>query len=370
MQSTKLDIKILSNDDSGKDILVSGNPNPVCGWLLPNHLDGGVSVYDSGGILLGELLPLPAPDNWRPRPGSPGDNPPPETPADIPNAVLKNVVSSIWQQSTPVFKDLLKVIDETLWMVDPMGGRRDQYLSVLIGRPLAIVQMQFQLDLLGDPIYNQLWNNMATSDQSNPPNLTWTKQIGEVENISFPVRLGSLDLRDDGLLGYFLTQGSNSYSTFYTVHTSPEVPSSDTYIKPIVNNGEYQGDITLQNQGARVTITMLMDPRGVLHAYTGILPVTKAELPAHLIENFIRTMKVTFQTGPIIADPGTLRTPKPAEQHGVWNWIQAVPSPTNWEQDTIVDADDNARMPDAQLVLREGWLQLSDVKNANSKSSS
>ena len=370
VQSTKLDIKILSNDDSGKDILSSGNPNPVCGWLLPNHLDGGISVYDSGGILLGELLPLAPPDNWRPRPGAPGENPPPATPADIPNTVLKNVVTSIWQQSAPVFKDLLKVIDETLWMVDPMGGRRDQYLSVLIGRPLAIVQMQFQLDLLGDPIYNQLWNNMATADESNPPNLTWTKQIGEVENISFPVRLGSLELRNDGLLGYFLTQGTDSYSTFYSVHTSPEVPGSDTYIKPIVNNGEYQGDISLQNQGASVTVAMLMDPRGVLHAYTGILPVTKAELPAHLIEDFIRTMKVTFQTGPIIADPGTLRTPKPAEQHGMWYWIQAVPSPTNWEQDTIVDADDNARMPDAQLVLREGWLQLSDVKNANSKSSS
>jgi hypothetical protein len=226
------------------------------------------------------------------------------------------------------------------------------------------------LDLLGDPIYNQLWNNMATSDQSNPPNLTWTKQIGEVENISFPVRLGSLDLRNDGLLGYFLMKGTNSYSTFYTVHTSPEVPGSDTYIKPIVNNGKYQGDITLQNQGESITVAMVMDPRGVLHAYTGILPVTRAELPAHLIESFIRTMKVTFQTGPIIADPGTLRTPKPAEQHGVWYWIQAVPSPTNWEQDTIVDADDNARMPDAQLVLREGWLQLSDVKNANTKSTS
>ena len=370
VQGTALDVAVLSNDSSGKNILVSGNPNPVCGWLLPNHLDGGISVYDENGISLGELLALPSPDNWRPRPGAPGDNPPPATPADIPNTVLRNVVSSIWKQSTSVFEDLLTVIDETLWMVDPLGGRKDQYLSVLIGRPLAVVQTQIQLSLLGEPLYNQLWDTMATSDQSKPPNLTWTKQIGEVENISFPVRLGSLELRNDGLLGYFLTQGTNSYSTFYTVHTSPEIPGSDTYIKPIVNNNQYQGDISLQCNGASITVTLLMDPRGCFHAYTGILPVKKTDLPAHLIENFIRQMKVTFQTGPIIADPGTLRTPKPAEQHGVWAWIQAIPAPANWEQDTIVDTDDNARMPDEQLVLREGWLQLSDIKDVNSQSAS
>jgi hypothetical protein len=366
IQSSELDIEILSNDGSGKNILVSGNPNPVCGWLLPNHLDGGVSIYDENGILLGELLPLLSPNNWRPRPGTPGIDPPPATPKDILNATLRNVVVSIAAQTPSVFKDFLKVIDETLWMVDPLGGRRDQYLSVLIGRPLAVVQVELQLGLRGEPIYNQMWDDMATADKSNQPNLTWTKKIGEVENVPFPVRLGSLELRNDGLIGYFLPTGD--YATFYSVHTSPEISKGDTYIKPIMNNSQYQGDITLQYQGPGVTATLLMDPRGCFHAYTAILPVKSVDLPANLIENFIRDMNVTFQTGPIIADPGTLRIPRPAEQHGVWNWIQAVPSPQNWEEDTIVNADDKARMPDAQLQLREGWLHLSGLKGSDVKS--
>jgi len=76
---------------------------------------------------------------------------------------------------------------------------------------------------------------------------------------------------------------------------------------------------------------------------------------------------VTFRTGPVIADPGTLRIPQPAEQHGVWSWVQAVAPPsagkgTVWTEEAIVDADDKARMPDQQLRLREGWLQLSDLE--------
>jgi hypothetical protein len=111
---------------------------------------------------------------------------------------------------------------------------------------------------------------------------------------------------------------------------------------------------------------MLVDPRGSVHAYTGVLPVVSAALPGQLVEEFIRELQVTFRTGPVIADPGTLRIPQPAEQHGVWSWVQAVAPPSGsqgakWAETSIVDADDRARMPDAQLQLREGWLRLSGL---------
>lgn len=160
IQSARLDFSYLANDGSGQDIMVSENPNAVCGWLLPNHLDGGIAVYDAVGYLLGELLPLEAPHNWRPRPGLPGTNPPPQQPADISNPVLRAVVSSIANQSAAVFDDLTNVVDETLWMVDPLGGRKDQFLSVLIGRPLAVVQAELKLEMFGHPAFNHMWNNM------------------------------------------------------------------------------------------------------------------------------------------------------------------------------------------------------------------
>jgi hypothetical protein len=368
IQSAQLSFNYLANDGSGQDIIVSENPNAVCGWLLPNHLDGGIAVYDAGGYLLGELLPLERPHNWRPRPGPPGTNPPPQQPADISNSVLRAVVSSMANQSATVFDDLLNVVDETLWMVDPLGGRKDQFLSVLIGRPLAVVQAELKLELFGHPAFNQMWNDML------PPEApySWLQDIGDVEDLWFPVRLGSLQLRNDGLIGYYLSGGSSPYSTFYAVHYPDDVSAGDSYIKQIVkqngNGGpaQYQGDINLKFQGDSVTVTMIMDPRGAVHAYTGILPVTTAALPAYTVEEFIKRLKVMFRTGPIMADPGTLRIPKPAEDHGVWNWIQALAPPANWKQDEIEDADDRARLPDGQLQLREGWLQLSDIDEPGS----
>jgi hypothetical protein len=355
IQSARLDLNFLANDDSRTNAVVSGNPNTICGWLLPNHLDGAIAVYDADGIALGELVAQPAPYNWRPRPGAPGQNPPPPNPAAIANTVLREVITSFAAQPPEVFNDLLQVIDETLWMVDPLGGRKDQFLSVLIGRPLAVVQISLQLGLNGDPAYNQLWN--FTLNGKQPHDLL--RDTGNIESVPFPVRLGSLELRDDGVIGYLLPAEDNA--TFYAVHYPDEISPHDTFVRQIVQNGQYQGNISLTCQGPSVTATLIIDPRGSVHAYTGILPVLSAQLPPHAVETFMKQLQVTFSTGPIIADPGTLRIPKPAENHGTWSWIQRVGPPANWESDAIVDADDKARLPDGGLQLREGWLQLSDI---------
>ncbi|HEX8741663.1 MAG TPA: hypothetical protein VF712_00880 [Thermoleophilaceae bacterium] len=366
VQDTRLDFRFLANDGSGLDVAVSPNPNPVCGWLLPNHLDGGVAVYDGDGTMLGELIPLEQPDNWRPRPGAPVPTPPPASPADIPNPTLRAVVESMASQTVAVFEDVLGTIDETLWMVDPLGGRKDQFLSVLIGRPLAVVQAQLGLSLMGAPAFDQTWNAMATpTGATSPAQCTWTQEAGDVGEPQFPVRLGDLDVRADGLVGYYLP--SEAYSTFHTVHLPDEVSAGDTYLKQIAtarNGGspQYQGDLALQVNAAPTTVTLVLDPRGPVHAFTGILPVTTAALAPRLVEDFVKQLAITFRTGPVLADPGALRIPLPGRQHGAWDWIQAIPG--GWEQDPIVAADDVARLPDAQLELREGWLRLTKVDDS------
>jgi hypothetical protein len=363
VQSARVDLDFLANDGSKKPVSVSANPNPVCGWLVPNHLDGGVSVYDGNGAPLGELLALPPGTNWRPRPGAPGTDPPPTKPGDIKNTALRSVVQSIAAQTPVVFNDLLKTIDETLWMVDPLGGRKDQFLSVLIGRPLAVVQVRLKLSLLGDPVFNQYWNKMCADAKCTQQ----LKDTGGVLDVSFPVRLGSLELRDDGLIGYY----RENYANFYAVHYPDKVAPSNKYLSRITDPTPpagvqpYQGDVVLKANGEAVTVTMLLDPRGRVHAYTGILPVVSAALPGQLVEEFIRGLQVTFRTGPVVADPNTLRIPQPAEDHGVWSWVQALASTgqgTTWIEQTIVNADDQARMPDTQLQLRDGWLKVSGLK--------
>ncbi|HEX7117670.1 MAG TPA: hypothetical protein VF212_02725 [Longimicrobiales bacterium] len=358
VQPARLEIRFLSADGSGRDILTADRPNAVCGWLLPNWLDGGIAVYDAAGAPLGEVMPLPAPRNWRRRPGPAGGDPAPATVDEIANPVLRAVVASIAGRGPDVMRYLLRVVDETLGFVDPLGGRKDAFLSVLIGRPLAVVQAELSLGVYGEPYTSQLWNRMAEPDPSSPGGYRPVRDTGGLEAVSIPVRLGSLDLRHDGLIGYFLPD--RGYDTFYAVHPAPD--AGDGYIRPITARAEdgtvrYQGDIVLKCQAPGTVVTLLLDPRGAVHAYTGILPVSRVALPGAQVEAFLQRLELTFRAGPVIAGAGTFRMPRPAAREGRWSWLQPTDPDGGWEEDPVVDAADTGRLPDGRARLRDGWLR-------------
>src|SRR5439155_567841 len=74
-----------------------------------------------------------------------------------------------------------------------------EHLSVLIGRPLAVVRAELRLE-----------SQWATIDAEKS-----VKE--ELERAAFEVRLGSLTRLHDGLIGYFV---NDDYSQFYPVHES------------------------------------------------------------------------------------------------------------------------------------------------------
>tara|TARA_R110000796_G_scaffold252584_1_gene388171 strand:- start:40294 stop:47295 length:7002 start_codon:yes stop_codon:yes gene_type:complete len=168
-----------ANDKIDIDLLA--DPRPVCGWILPNHLDGGISVYDSEGILLGELLLSIIPDQsaeiiWYP--------PPPKTApvqgskpwkklselsaTDIPNQYLLNMLQGLDDanqvDSAQAFQNFLQAIDETLWAVDDASTQSDQHLALLLGRPLALVRGKLRLNLYGHANYNQNPSDFTEND--------------------------------------------------------------------------------------------------------------------------------------------------------------------------------------------------------------
>jgi hypothetical protein len=179
----------------------------VCGWLLPNHLNNSIAVYDAGGNPLGELLLLRKSKGktsvqWQPAPGNPdvsaaGTG---RQEVRIANQHLRNMIETMLRRDdqAAAFGNLLQVIDKTLWTSDPLGERGDQNLSVLIGRPLALVRSNLQLQLNGKPFYNQAWHE--TFEQDSP---ALKENSGGLLDLAFPIRLGSSELRNNGLVGYF-----------------------------------------------------------------------------------------------------------------------------------------------------------------------
>jgi hypothetical protein len=353
VQPARLEFKLVPSADGGT----------ICGWLLPNHIDRAIAVYDHSGLPLGEVRVADPPHSWRPRPGPPGEVPAPATPEAIEDPVLRAAIASIAAQPGAVIGDVLTTIDEALWMVDPLGGRKDQFLSVLIGRPIAVVQATLQLGLSGDAATNQLWDYTAEANPSPPPAYRWRQDTGGIAHFAFPVRLGELELREDGLLGYWLPEGD--YSRLYVPHVSVDASAGGAYVQPIVTHGPdgapaYRGDIELSFGGAPVMATLLIDPRGAVHAYTGILPVTSTALPGHLVDDLVKGLAVTFDAGPVIAEPAAMRMPLPSRRQSAWQWIQSTPG--GWTEEPVLDADDIARLSGAPTELREGWLRFSDAE--------
>ena len=363
VQPSRLNFTLVSASDDGVTTDSTVESSPVCGWVLPNHLDGGLSVYDAVGKLLGELLVMGGPTRrtiqWQPVPGGPATV---GTPPQIKNKHLLNFVNGLLLRTTDAeqtLTNLLSVIDETLWTVNPLGGRDNQNLSILVGRPLAVVRATLGFELQGGPIHDQsLQSTKSWSDWQKPENQpAFTK-------INFPVCLGSLKLSDDGLLGYFL---NDDYNTFNSVHPLTDFqPSEGEYIRPIgtpvpkTANPLGVNYIPLQfNPGSTANVTMLLDPRGKVYASTGVLPAKDVILPALYVEQPLAAMQVTFRTGPVLEDQQGLRLPQVANIQGAWSWIERS-SVTDWETVTaIVQANDQATFPDEPPSLAEGWLKLS-----------
>jgi hypothetical protein len=110
--------------------------------------------------------------------------------------------------------------------------------------------------------------------------------------------------------------------------------------------------------GQRVLLTLVLDPRGAVHATSGLLPRKKIELMREHVSQALEAMAFTFRIGPVLVDPDTLRMPLPAEISGGWSWVRRV-NVTTWQEDPVVKASQDALLPDAPSMLNEGWLKLS-----------
>ncbi len=343
MQDARLLFRLVdaSTENSNNEIIYDPTLNPVCGWILPNHLDKGLTVYDAEGNLLGEILEVGGSQDrrlrWFPTPGQTAFVGTPLN-EQITNPNLYNFVSSLinLDNSAAAFNDLIQVIDETMWTVDPLGGRDDSNLSVLVGRPLAIVRARLNYNLVGGPIYQQSWEST-------------TKQVtGGYDQLTFPVYLGSLLDSEDGLMGYYL---GNDYQQFNSIHEAEGTGTSYVANKPV----------PLSLDQDPLWVSMIVDPRGHVNATTGILPIEQMSLPSRYTNGALEALQVTFRTGPLITEPTNIKMPLPAEIHGKWSWIQHT-GVTVWEETANIDkANQQASLSDKPPVLKEGWLKLADA---------
>jgi hypothetical protein len=352
--------------------------SPVCGYLMPNHLESALEFFGIDGANLGVVRP--ADDNsvlWEDAPGSStavGQSPL----RSVPNTFLADVGDALIRWGTadagePALKDtalrgLLRVIDSTLWSVDPFGHQGDEHFSLLVGHPVVVMRALLRLELR-EPVDPSAANFQTV-----------------------PVRLGALAQWQDGLLGYFV---NDDYTKLYCSDAAAAGlarqigPGTGFLQQANLTQGyfnQFAADISAgETQGATpvkhpfidtsgiveihpnqdVNLTLLVEPNTYIHATCGLLPRKEIGMHREWIRDALARLAPTFRFGPVLIDPKNIRMPVATELNGTWSWDHRV-DVTTWSNDPVTNATQDAILSPDPPIGSEGWLQLTPLEEKTS----
>ncbi|OZG72742.1 hypothetical protein BTA51_14560 [Hahella sp. CCB-MM4] len=367
----------------------SDRTSPICGWVMANHLDNSLMVFDAEGNNLGAIIKI-----QRQMTGSetsaefsirwdavPGSNTPLGAPPNLPNEHLQSFILNLLataSQGSSAYDELMSAIDATLWS---MGNfpLQDGNLSILLGRPLAVVRAELNVPVAGTPIYNQSWPDTGRYYESNGEYLPTNPPY---MSVPFPFRVGDSLSQQNGVMGYFQ---ADQYDTFYAVYgiqnqtaamkslltgISGSRADSSAMLKAITTPAGFTSGYVKENHlisiapgDEPVKLTVLIDPSGDMPVISGGLPTRELTLPTGPVGNAMKNFTATFRTGPLLLDPDKIRMPTPAEVRGNWGWA-ARKDVTQWNPNVqVTNYTPVATLESTIPTLIEGWLTLSGAES-------
>ncbi|TMB84273.1 MAG: hypothetical protein E6J39_04365 [Chloroflexi bacterium] len=345
--------------------------SPVCGYIMPNHLDQALEVFGGDGANLGMIRPT---DDgavvWEIAPGTPstlGQRPS----SIIPNPFLGAIGDALlrWgvtdagvpgEQDTAL-QALLRVIDSTLWSVDPFGHHGDEHLALLVGHPVSVMRAVLRVEV-NEPI------DVATANLE-----------------AVPVRLGSLAQWQDGVLGYFVNddytrlycsdaaaaglarpvgqnlgflQQANLVPPYYGAFSADLPPGVSKGSTPVSHPYVDLSGTMYVHPNQDVRLTLLVEPLGQVHATTGLTPRKDIGMRREWVHDGLAKLAPTFRFGPVLIDPKSIRMPIAHEIPGSWSWDHRQDVNT-WAEDPVTHAGQEAILSPDPLMGSEGWLRLS-----------
>ncbi len=365
--------RYMSADPTQPQVEADYQTSPVCGFLMPNHLDAALEFFNADGSGAGMLLPDDAGQvQWQGAPGLPttaGQNPA----AALGNAYIADVAKSLldWgvadagQSHEPALAALLRTIDSTLWAVDPFGHQGDEHLALLLGHPVCVMRGLLRLDV-ADPVVT--------------PDGTLAK---------VPVRLGNLTQWQDGLLGYFV---NDDYTRLYVAVASAAgmarpIGPGVGFLGPInqvpAQYASFANDIASNVNSAAATpgatpvvhpyadttgllwirpnqtinLTLLVEPLTVVHATLGRVPRKEIGMRRTWVTAGLAAIAPTFRFGPVLVDPKQIRMPLATDIGGTWVWDYRAAAAA-WQEDAVTNATQDALLGSDPPDASEGWLKL------------
>ncbi|MFK3984346.1 hypothetical protein ACI2K4_28735 [Micromonospora sp. NPDC050397] len=329
-------LELLDAQATGETLSGLPESSPVCGWLLPDPLDDGLRVYAAGGDWLGTLYlnadpAAPGQALWESAPDGPVTDV-----GLIHDERLRTVVRRLRGLGAAGLADFVSGLDESLDAVEPEDPGQHRARAVLVGRPVAVVRLTLDLESPGLPAIHQDWNIFRQDLDRD------VRESNEYPSVRFPVRLGERGRLGDGTLGYWLEQADGSLGDRYHDVVSQSEEDSEP---PLAVGVDLPA----------LTLTVLLEPAGAVHATTGVLPTVSTRLdPAHHQEALAR-LETGFLTAPVLTGADTLALVSPAaDPDRVWSWRER--DGADWVE--VAEPPELAEAFPTGLTAREGWLTL------------
>jgi hypothetical protein len=372
--------------DSEEPQEASSQATSVCGFLLPDHIDHALEVFDANGISLGQLIHTPGKQQsvaWEPAPGLEppvGFQPGSSHTALVKNEYLRQFVQGLldWNLHQPDTENgaepsesalaaVLRVIDTVRHTVNPEGDTQE-YLSTVLGSPVALVRAQVTLETLPAEIEDELTEDAVATQVADRP-----------APLGLEARLGSLTQTDDGLFGYYLhgdwahirvpeaevvkqsarESGAHRGYLAEVAEDVTEAPDAKL-LRPIEHPVVEDGTIDLQANRPQ-ELYLLMDPRAGVYATCGVLPRKRIALDRNQVGDALAAMAPTFKVGPVLMNAKRTQLPLPALDQFEWEWTRRerpAGSSSSWTVREAAPSSDASGLPDPDARIQEGWLRL------------
>ena len=216
--------------------------------------------------------------------------------------------------------------------------------------------------------------------------------------MKFPIRLGEYKQLNDGLVGYWVGddeayKNDVMYAPMSDEGNDPAIVTRDT----AMSGSKFTLCQSLEQNPQ--TLCILMDPRGMVHASTGILPTKAISIPPDQYSKALQNISITFLTAPVISNislaqpnlekaiptkdqatlpnaqlPDHLKNLKislPAEAGYRWSWISKTENGWKEIEDLLSKEDQSQPTTQADLhsrhIIVEGWLRLKQEPKQNNE---
>ncbi|MGD1700157.1 hypothetical protein [Dapis sp. BLCC M229] len=335
--------------------------NPVCGWILPNNLDSNLAIYDHQGFSLGSI---DVDGKWRDAPGVTIPRDDSDRPL-LPNHHLQKLVYYLLEQREEFQQQFLSTLDNSLATIDPESFAEHTTLALLVGRPIAVVRATFSLEVKGLPAIDPTVKIEST--EQAPVTYRFTE-------VKIPIRLGDYQQLNDGLVGYWREKPVGDEGDYEYEGNMFYAPQSNLINHALIQTEQeglvyFEQTVDAPPQG----VTMLIDPRGVVHATSGVLPNQELRLPAENYNHALQSIEVNFLSTPVLSDRrdkslsnndrlasfNRIAIPLPEEPGTTWSWLTLEGE--KWsEKEKIKPVNFKATFYRSQEAS-EGWLQLSQI---------